>query len=389
MTLVLGLCLLLSLLLSFTNIINSKWIYMGILTIILAILGFFFNPMRAYLNNGDYTDLVRIFQELNIFQEYGWNFSNDNNILMTTDYNAVIVSKLYMYVIASITTNFHWLPFINSILSYGFFGIALVLISKKMNIRNSYVSLSFLLFIFINDYSRVIANIRMPLALSLFIFIWACEIYRDKVDILQILGYICVCLIHNAMYILVILKIATIFINKNNQYIIYTIIGVSSLFVNQVIDILYKIKNIGPILAGLLQKMILYSSENGVGIESFTHYKTDIIFDIFRISIMLFLILMIKNNKVIIDEKMNNLVNFGILLAVFALGSIWSFHLFNRIVLSMLLLIPIYTMILSNRLNQRIYSIYKWNTLNIIIWFITIGSILFYFLGHVYQQLTF
>jgi hypothetical protein len=154
---------------------------MMIFVLALAIVGMAYDPVKNYLSFGNYTDLYRIFNELGFFRTYGWHV--DENLMglttMTTNYNAVILAKCYMYLFATLSSNNHLIVFVNTLLTYGAIALSISLLGKKIKATNLSELSIFVFFVLINDYSRVIANIRMPLATALFALLWSFEISHN------------------------------------------------------------------------------------------------------------------------------------------------------------------------------------------------------------------
>lgn len=383
---------------SYTDIIRMKKTYFVSIILALSVLGTFYNPIKGFLNYGIYTDLYRIFNELDLFRLYGWNLDkiNNGNLELTTNYSPVIIAKMYMLLCAKLTTNNHIISFINSIFVYGSTAIGLLLVGKKINASNSVVISSFIVFLIINDYSRVIANIRMPLAMGFFMLIWCKQIKNEDKKLWYYVAYVLTCLIHSAMLIFLLSKLIVDFCpNKLMKFFILLMLA-SSLFSNYVIDILTRFNSIGGVISGVLQKAILYSENDSmVGISVLKNNYQVVILNLIRILFFVYLIYLLRKilyknrNSININSQLVSLIYFSELITSFAVGSLWSFHLFNRTVLFMVVIMPIYLLIVAKEFNIRLLSFKNLNVFSIITWLFVLTNVIYYFFGYTYNQLVF
>lgn len=396
MTIYLAITMFLGLVLSYTDLVNFKSIYFFIFILVLSILGMMYDPIKGFISYDMYTDLYRIFNELNMFRTYGWNADKllQGTIDMTTNYAPIICAKVYMYICAKATDNNHVLVLANTMFTYGASALGLSYVGKKINASNAMIVSSFVTFVLINDYSRVIANIRMPLAMGLFILIWCIQINSEKNKIWYYLAYVFTCLLHSAMYIFLAIKFIVDFLPKKISKAFMIIMLISSLFLNSLINLLTRFSGSGGVVAGLLQKVILYSEDDTkvglVGLES--NFRV-VILNMVRIVFFVFLIYCLEQmknndeNQIKNNSKIVSLISFGKLITAFALGSIWSFHLFNRTVLFMIVIMPIYMLILSKEYDIRVLTFRRMNAFSILTWIFVLVNVMYYFLGYTYNQL--
>ena len=97
-------------------------------------------------------------------------------------------------------------------------------LAKKLEISGIHkqISATFIFFIIIEDFSRTIANIRMPLAIAVFTLALAYDVTNDdkKNKIIYWLGYFSTMLLHNSMFMFVIIRVlASLYKNINYIYI--------------------------------------------------------------------------------------------------------------------------------------------------------------------------
>ncbi|MFD1421864.1 hypothetical protein [Lactiplantibacillus songbeiensis] len=381
---------------SFTTAANFRRVFIFILVLCLGILGMAYDPITSHLLNQGYTDLFRIFNELDVFRKYGWSIQPGyyDSTLFTTNYNPIIVAKLYMYVFATVTSNNHLLVLANVLLTNGAIAVGISLVGKRMQISNFVSTSIFVFFVIINDYSRVIANIRMPLAIALFILVWCVEVYKGKLEMWMFPAYFLICLLHNGMFIYLCIKILVTVIPKKIANFFIPVMLFSSMLVNPVIFLLTKFSGVGSIISGVLEKVNLYSTSQDVGMSAIIANKEMVIIDLIRI---LYFALLIYWANGIIQKKprikeslpVEKLLVFGKLLIAFSLGSLWSFNIFNRSVLFMLFVVPIVLLVISKSNKLHVLSIKRVNLFVFANWIMAIVSLIYYFGGHTYQQLNF
>lgn len=369
-----------------------------IFVLALAIVGMAYDPVKNYLSFGNYTDLYRIFNELGFFRTYGWHV--DENLMglttMTTNYNAVILAKCYMYFFAMLSSNDHLIVFVTTLLTYGAIALSISLLGKKIKATNLSELSIFVFFVLINDYFKVVTNIRMPLATALFVLIWSFEFSHNIKKKWVYPLYFALCLFHNAMFLFFIMKLLVDLLSEHSTKIFVPIMLLSSMLLNPIISMLSHLSGLGAVVSGLLQKVLLYSgSETKVGVGALVANDRLVVINLMRIAYFLLIIYMaehsLKTNEEM-DKQLpsyRKILSFGKLLTAFAFGSLWSFHLFNRTVLFMLVLMPIYMIIIVKNHDIHALSIRNTNVFTLATWLITLISLTYYFSGHTYQVLVF
>lgn len=391
MTIILGGVMLVGLFFSYTDIVRFKKTYMLVLLFSLATLGMLYDPVKAYLINGDYTDLYRMFSEIDNFRLFGWNADISTPTAMTTNYNAILVGKMYMYFIALISNNDHLLSFINAILTYSAAAIGINIVGMKFDLSNTKIVSTFVFFVLINDYSRVIANIRMPLAIAVFMLIFSFEIKDDKKKLWEYFAYIALCLLHNAMFLYLGIKLLVDIIPRSFRKFLILIMTASSIMVTPILSILMRFSGAGSIVEGLVQKIQLYTGSNKVGFSLLSANVRMTLINMVRLCFFIFLIILCKRigGNSSQSRSIDRFICFGEMLVALALGSLWSIDLFNRTVLFMLAIIPFYMIIISSERNVRVLPLKKMDGYTVISWLFLILNLLYYFGSYVYQQLVF
>lgn len=393
MIIILGGVMLVGLFFSYTDIVRFKKTYMLVLLFSLATLGMLYDPVKAYLINGDYTDLYRMFSEIDNFRLFGWNADKvvSTPTAMTTNYNAILVGKMYMYFIALISNNNHLLSFINAILIYSAAAIGINIVGMKFDLSNTKIVSTFVFFVLINDYSRVIANIRMPLAIAVFMLIFSFEIKDDKKKLWEYFAYIALCLLHNAMFLYLGIKLLVDIIPRSFRKFLILIMTASSIMVTPILSILMRFGGASSIVEGLVQKIQLYTGSNKVGFSLLIANARMTLINMVRLCFFIFLIILCKRigGNSSQSRSIDRFIFFGEMLAALALGSLWSIDVFNRTVLFMLAIIPFYMIIISSERNVRVLPLKKMDGYTVISWLFLILNLLYYFGSYVYQQLVF
>lgn len=392
MIIVLAAILCLMFLASLTSIANKSIVFMCFSAGILAILSLAFNPISAYIEHGNYTDLYRIFNELDLFRRFGWGADESVQWLQSgsAPLYGVPLSKIYLFLVSVFTSNNHILPMVNTLLTYGAIAIAFLLFGRKWAVNDTYITSAFVFFVIINDYSRVVANIRMPLATALFILILSI-FYQSKRHLLVYFVLIIPCLLHNALWLYLFLYIIVNIIPKQFRLVYLIPVLFNEIFVNAGVRLLSLLSGL-PIVNAMLQKVNLYTTGSQVGLSVLLTHQTDVRENFFRIGVTLIYLLFIKYHSVdsdLTDTDLDKLLSFVEVLTVFALGSIWSINIFNRTSIFLLMFIPLLSIRLGKRTGTTSLSIWVISVTNVLNWSLVFSSLIYLFGTHIYRTLIF
>ena len=171
--------------LSQTRLANNRRFFIVLVTVSISILGMFFNPEHA-LKNGDYTDLIRFYSDIEAFRKWGWNVSAD---YLNTNYLLIPFAKLIVYICAIVGKN-NLIQLISGIMIYGFFGITLCTVAENEKIEDKKVVKTFIAFILLYNFASGITNIRMPIGLSIFFYILINDLGKKWKFKFCMIGYI-------------------------------------------------------------------------------------------------------------------------------------------------------------------------------------------------------
>lgn len=378
-------------LLAITNLTEYDRLIYFISTIIFATIGFFFDPIKAFAM-GNYLDSYRIFLELNLYREWGWNAGKTllyQSYNYLGNYDDLPLVKCYWYAVSRFSNN-GWLAFINTFLIFTMTYLSINRLSKKLEISGIHkqIASTFIFFIIIEDFSRTIANIRMPLAIAVFTLALAYDVTDDnkKNKIIYWLGYLSTMLLHNSMFMFVIIRVlASLYKNINIRKIILFIFLIFPIVSSSVISIFSKYLSITTV------DKIAYTIDNGLGgLSGIITLRYGTIIIITRILVSLIVIYSLR--KIYFDSQHNNLgmlVFFCEIIIAFSVSSTFlSWNLTNRLSLVLVNLLPL-LVILVKYLTKDKKSIFYPNRQGILVWIMVITSMMYYFGTYVYQVLIF
>lgn len=177
-----------------------------------------YDPILQYYKSGQYLDILRFITEWEMFRRYGWDgFSG---------YDGLILSKAYVY-FGSLFDSDVFLPIINVILCYFIVGFTIHQLSRKWGISYTAERGIILYTALLQDYMRIVTNIRMPLAAEIFFLLLVYELCLKRHQMLCRLGYAVLMLLHPgvAMWIVVRLLAAISF-----KYVIPSLLIVFAFF---------------------------------------------------------------------------------------------------------------------------------------------------------------
>ena len=369
-------------LLYFTNISSRAYIVISL--IFLSVLAFFVNPMNGYTQYGDYIDLFRFYRELNIFTYGGWNASFPTYL---TPYETVPVMKAFVYII-SITRIYGLLPLSACLIGYGIFGKQLLLIKADYSLNDRTIKYIFFLFIALTNYTNIISNIRMPVGLTLFSYIFYLDVRKKAKPIMCLIGYILLSGIHSIFILFLGLRILLFFANKYSLLFIcaLSILGGAAINFINISSIMSILGNSNP-LTSLIFDKISYYSETSVSQHEDNLYLLMAYLKIFLLILSLYKVHKLKINTTPIEK---NFYYFSIIILSFSVGAIWNFHFFTRMCNFIPYLVLLWFAIIKSKnsyiIKQRrgIFSIYELSCTAICI------CTLFYLcLSHNYRMLHF
>lgn len=377
-------------LVSLTNISREKNLVYILSTLLLSSIGFFFDPIKAN-SMGNYLDSYRIFQELDFYRMFGWNAGKTllyQSYHYLGNYDDLPLIKLYWYLISRLNNN-GWIAFVNTFLIFTLMFLAINRLAKNLKLSNIQITSAFILFILIEDYSRTIANIRMPLAIAVFTIALVYDItgkISKKKTILCWIGYISTMFLHNAMFMFVLIRIVAV-LYKNQLYkkVVLAVTLFFPILSRVIIGIFVKY------LPGVTVNKIYYTLNTGLnGLHGFLvigNYALIIIIRIVCTGILLYKLVPKYNAS--IPNSYGLLIFITEILFIFSISStILSWNLSNRLSLFLLNLIPL-LLLLDKYLCNSSSSVFRGRWYSFFSWGIVTASLMIYFGTHIYQSLVF
>lgn len=218
-----------------------------------AILAFFFDPVKAWEKNGNYTDLYRFFFDMEKFSNYGWNCPIQ---YLKTDYSAILISKILVYGISKIGY-FGLLSSVSLLIVYGVSFYIFFDYSKTKNMNPYLASSAFFIFICLYNYVTIITNIRMPIATALYFFILYNDLIKKKNFKWCLLGYFLLILIHTSFILFFVIRLSVIFVTRRNWKLFSLLFLTYGLFIS-ILGNIVEIFSSNIFVKAILQKMYLY-----------------------------------------------------------------------------------------------------------------------------------
>lgn len=361
--------------LSCTNLTKHKYLYIFIVTILLSILGYFFNPISAYMN-GDYTDLVRFFQTMDAINGVRFN----NNITIFQEYNNIPVMKLLLYVISQIGIK-QLLPFISSFIFYGSFGFCIVKISEKYNVSSKIIGLSFFSFICLFNFKMVVSNIRCPIGDVIFMLSLYYDFFTPVKKRWCVIGYLICCAIHPLFILFTLLRFIFNFSNRFTIKLFYMFTLIYSLFINYVFEFIGKLTNI-ELFTYLSSKMNYYINVGNIRYNEPLIILTGVI----QI-IVLICFLMIAKKHVVESSQEDSFYYISVAFVILAIGSAWNFVIFQRFTWILIFFIIYWFIYLKSLQTQKVkFSVAIYD---IVMVALIVFSLVSYFFTYQYNVLTF
>lgn len=361
---------------------SKNFIFFTVL--LLSIMAFLFNPIKAWIINGDYTDLYRYWSDMDVFSTYGWNTSDN---MFKTQYSVMPVTKILIYFVSKIGIK-RLLACLSCSLVYGIFGYTLLKEANENKCSSKYLNMAFIIFIFLVNYKISITNIRMPIANSIFFLTLYNDLNKKKNMFLNIIGYILCCGIHSAFLLFVGLRFILFLFHKYNGKLMYFFIILYGMSITVITNIL-ELYGSNSFVASILYKINYYT--NGTGSTGMEY--PIFILGIIKVLMMLYLMYILKN-RAKIDSK-SLMYRCTLLFTFFAIGSMNNFHLFHRVTNLLIYFIVYWQLYLcSDNISNYKYRLINenrgfMNFYNVICFLVVFVHIYYYFMSYQYNVLTF
>lgn len=196
--------------------------YFYLSNILICSIFLFFKPVLMFRGY----DLARYYEQLTYFREIGFldifsgRIDDIGNSLFQSNLSLYPAYSIYMFLFSRISYN-ELLPFVTGILCWGLETSSLFTIIDKYEIKLNNTKRFAILAAFHMLHNLIeVAGIRNPLAMSLFIWAYVKDVYKDQRDMKVYGAYICSCLVHSMAYPLIALRLILLWSNKVSRRII-------------------------------------------------------------------------------------------------------------------------------------------------------------------------
>ncbi len=304
--------------LSNTKITSKKTLYILIVSLLLSILAYNFNPIRAY-NRGNYTDLYRFYKTMDSIRGLRFN----NNVTIFKEYNNIFVMKILIYIISNLNNN-SLLPFISCFIFYFISGQFIRKICDRYNFSPQKMGLTYFMFICLFNYIMVISNIRCPIASAIFAYTIYYDLTTKHKNKIYLLGYLICCGIHPLFIIFLLFRILIFITNKFTEKILYIIIFFYSSLITPLLNLLNKMTNVSYFDFLSMKTNIYFNSW-----DKSSNDKIIILTGIIQIIILVYFIINLwKKEK--LDDGEYKLFKVTLCFLFFNVGSLFNFVIFQR-----------------------------------------------------------
>lgn len=322
---------LLTFLLAFSSARNKLKAYFGFIIFILTGIAFYFDPIKAWIIKGNYTDLYRFFNDMDVFQQVGWGGQPN---LFQTNYAIIPVTKTLVYLV-SCTRIYGLLPAASCLIYYSVASKTIIESKKMFGISNKNAALVFFIILALTNYKIVITNIRMPFGMALFFLVLFFDCTKRIKIHYCLFGYICLCGIHMIFILFLALRLIALVANKYSRIVVGTLLSLSGTGLYWIYNWFnYYSGNI--LVQSILKKMDFYTS------DSISSYSEPWILFLGWLKIFFVIHLLLYCYKKLDRKKLSEIslfFDFTFVFTSFCIGSFWSFHLFHRMTNFMVFLI--------------------------------------------------
>lgn len=328
---VLLLCMIVIMLLGRTTLRTHLNRYIFVSAIVLSVLAFFFDPVKGWRVNGNYTDLYRFFSDMEIFEANGFSATSSR---FQTNYDAIPIIKILVFLVAK-TGCYSLLAMITCFIVYYMPGKVYCAITKDYNAKKSIAVNAFVCFVALTNFKVVITNVRMPIGLALFLCLIYFDLIRKKRNVFLFLGYISLLAIHSVFAIFIISRLFLFLMNRWSKWIVYILVALSGSAISIVTSFLQRYSSLAYINS-ILYKINYYT----VGTRSEYSEPAIVFLGVIKVVVLMYIVIRsLKKNK---NNNTLDFDNYCILFCVLCIGAIWNYYLFMRLTNFLWYLIPCY-----------------------------------------------
>ena len=228
--------------------------YTLIIMIPYSLVAFAFDPVQQARHGGGGVDLYRHFERIDLIR---LGLGDDL-------YLEAPLSEGYMWLMAHLFSNNHFLPMISTWIFYGIAFIAILLTCQYLKAGSDEKRLAIWFFIAFYQYFMLVSNIRYPIAVALFVLIFYFDVIKN--DRCAKFIYIIPLLLHPGVGLLLIIRILVAVRLKYSVFIlsllILLLLGNFEGIVQQLLGVLYFWPDLQVLALGILFKLFTYNTEN-------------------------------------------------------------------------------------------------------------------------------
>lgn len=349
--------------------VRAKY-YLGSFAVVLSLLAYGYDPIRAYFEYGIYTDLFRIFNDIDMFRLQGDDY---------VAYMSAPLSRVYVSFFALFTQN-SLISACSALIFYGVSFAILLRIGRDSEATNKAIAAAGYLLVLITNYSVVIGNIRYTIATAIFVGLLYFDLYHHSVK--AKLFYLLLPLFHPGSVLYLLMRLVT------RKRMVFVFAGCAILAA-----VMYT--NIDAIFAYLIGFADVYFQDMQSKMEAYsdvTNYAEPVasLYYWFFLQVA-FLIYLLYDATRIADaawrESTHLFRNFIWLMIFLSVGSVMNYQFMIRLFQPSILFIPIaFLFDVTNRIHsgKRVISRYVLMALVVLIAFV-------YYFGQTfgYHSLTF
>lgn len=337
----------------FININAKKYIFF--IVSVLSILAYNYDPIYAYEKLGFYSDLYRIFNDMDMFRYMGDEYMG---------YMTAPLSRMYISFFVIFDDN-SLLPFVTCIIYYGIYLFFIYKLGINNDIKNKYILVVIFFVVSITNYSVVIGNIRYSIATMIYVICLYYDLVKDKK--IYCLGYIISILMHPGTFIYLLIR--CLVKEQLKKSIVISVLLI--ILLNFIEEILSVLSILSPVFFGdILSKFLLYKDVSNFDEATTSTYMIYILI-IAVISILVYIVK--KQLNVVGNNDYNRLMNLLILDIIITVGFIFNYQLLSRILSLGITLLPI-LMLLDFKCNNNKNRMYYYIVISFIYLFFYFGQ---------------
>lgn len=324
-------------LLSFTNISIKKYIFLSIL--FLAIFAYNFDPIYVYNRYNYYTDLIRIFEDVDSFRAMGYEYYG---------YMSAPLSRLYISFFGIFFSDNNILVFTTVVIIYFVNFYILYRIGKDNKCDKNNIMFNMFLFMGIFNYLSAVVNIRYPIVISIFFMILYFDLVLNYKWVKVV--YFLLILMHPGSIIFFIIRLITR--TKLKYSLIYSII--SLILLNLFMDkIFIYIINLGmDFFIDMQGKFLTYADMSNFDEATYSYFIINIIK-------LVYVVILIYDIKKYLSKdwicRYRKYINFSILISMISFLCIIfnNYQLLIRISDILIMYICVFSMLVLNKIKEK------------------------------------